>query len=642
MPSFFIQELIKAAFGFASSTFSSMVSEKNKARLEKKQKSLKSKKVDPEEISKIVLNVDETIKGEFIVTQDETFSKLSNHIKEIERWASIIGFRDLREDKQLHSVYIELDTYLMPINTHISEKEKSYVKPLQNAVFDTNNHCIILGQPGAGKTTSLKKVCTQILENSSSTSTFANNIPILLRFRDLNSNFSERPIFNHLLSIFPLKFQFKNNGDGDSKLQKDELEHITDKTVYSFINHIKPVIILDGFDEISTHSGKEIVVNEVRSLANKLDDVKIILSSRSGEFSYKIDNSSTFEIAPLTSDQISEFVHKWLNNKEEAKKFLSDVKTSPFSDTSIKPLSLAHLCAIYERIGQIPDRPKTVYRKVVNLLLEEWDEQRSIKRASAFMEFQSDRKFEFLTHLAFYFTTKIKTSTFSREQLISAYMYCCKNFNLPQNQVSEVVNEIESHSGLLLEAGYEKYEFVHKSLQEYLTAEYLVKLPSFSNVKNEFQFLGAELAIATSISSNPSLFFIETILNYFSQLNLPTSFYDSFISRLIQENPDFYKEELIVISSCVLLSLWINKGNSSGKTRINWDFPIQKENTYNELVKKLLVKNDLKEFLKYYKIDKAQTNSSLVKLERKSIIKDYKIPATLFLPANFISKIQNN
>ena len=74
-------------------------------------------------------------------------------------------------------------------------------------------------------------------------------------------------------------------------------------------------------------------------------------------------------------------------DKNKADDFLYKVKHSPFADTSIKPLNLAHLCAIYNRIGNVPEQPKTIYRKVVNLLIEEWDEQRLIIRKTAFEGF---------------------------------------------------------------------------------------------------------------------------------------------------------------------------------------------------------------------------------------------------------------
>jgi predicted NACHT family NTPase len=67
---------------------------------------------------------------------------------------------------------------------------------------------------------------------------------------------------------------------------------------------------------------------------------------------------------------------KWIRDQSAAERFLVELSKSPYADTAMKPLLLAHLCAIYERIGAIPEQPKVVYRKIVALLLEEWDQER--------------------------------------------------------------------------------------------------------------------------------------------------------------------------------------------------------------------------------------------------------------------------
>ena len=157
---------------------------------------------------------------------------------------------------------------------------------------------------------------------------------------------------------------------------------------------------------------------------------RIILTCRSGEFNYALENSSTYEIAPLSKEQIQEFASRWIGNKQKVARFLQALYHSPFADTAIKPLSLAHLCAVFERVGDIPDKPKTVYRKIVTLLLEDWDQQRSVRRTSKYAKFEVDRKFEFLSNLAFLMTTEARLSVFNRAQLTRAYDQICSKFGL--------------------------------------------------------------------------------------------------------------------------------------------------------------------------------------------------------------------
>ncbi len=377
-------------------------------------------------------------------------------------------------------------------------------------------------------------------------------------------------------------------------------------------------------------------------MANKLINSKLVLSCRTGEFNYELDNSRTYEIAPLTNTQIELFVNKWLNDKVKAQDFLLKVKKSPFADTAIKPLSLAHLCAIYDRIGDIPEQPKTIYKKVVNLLIEEWDEQRSIIRKSEFSSFQADQKFEFLAHLSFFLTVNNRSTIFTIEQIKSAYQDICEYHDLPKTSSASVARELEAHTGLFIESGYEKFEFVHKSIQEYLTADYLVKLPSLNTIRKYFEILGSELAIAVSISSNPSLYFVELVLNYFLRLELSSSFYSSFTSRIISENPTFKKNELVSVAALALISRWINPDNKNINSFKASDFNEKIYSSFFGLSLSLKLKEQKDNIFEYYQYNNDLHGNKFVELMRIKEPENHKrLPSKIYLPIEVFSEFSS-
>ena len=494
-----LSQIIKSSISIAKEILRTRIIETNNELLSRKKKLLKEKeryKVTPEQIKEVVLKPAETIRAELIFFEQKALDNLKSHIAEVKRWSEKISFMDLRGSKSLHNMYVELDTYLMPLRTHFDDCARYSVKPLQTAVFGSKRHSIVLGQPGSGKTTSMKKLCTLFFDN---TEFKKYNFPIVVNLRDLKDEDGDISIQKQINQIF--EFEISTNQTTKKVLNENsnnewinDLEELIEKKIFvTILNNLKALIILEGFDEIPTSRQKEFALKEIRYLAKKLQNSKIIITCRTGEFNYDIDECETFEISALSEDQISLFVNKWIDDKKRVSKFLEDMKKSPFWGTAIKPLSLAHLCAIYERIGSIPDRPKTVYRKVVGLLIEEWDEQRSINRPSNYSNFEPDRKFEFLTHLSFCLTMIGRTTVFSKSQLVQAYLKICGNFGLPKSQSAKVANEIESHTGLFVQTGFEKYEFAHKSLQEYLTAEYIVKLPSLEVIDDCVDLLGAGL-----------------------------------------------------------------------------------------------------------------------------------------------------
>jgi len=550
------------------------------------------------------------VSGKMIPLTKESIDALVCHIHEVETWAKNISFKDLKKKKRIDEIYIDLDTYLMPMRTHISPEESHDKVNLKNAIFESDSHCIILGQPGAGKTTSMKKICSEYIDKKLSTE---DRVPVLIRFRDLSYGEENSPIVEKMAQLFRYQLEFTK------ELNRDFFYELTFDVMVSFLESLRGLLILEGFDEISNHSARKSALKEIKLLSRKLTETKMIITCRTGEFSEDIENIESYEIAPLTEQQIREFVNKWLRSDEKANHLISEMKNSPYMDTAIKPLSLAHLCAIYDRIGSIPDRPKTVYKKIVGLLLEEWDEQRSVERASLFAKFGVDRKFEFLTHLSFDLTCFHKTAVFDKRKLQNSYIKICKNFKLPESDSKQVVDEIEAHTGLFIQTGYDQYEFVHKSIQEYLTAEYIVRLPSINLIEQYIPLLGAELAIATSISTNPSLYFTHLVLDNFRTTKLSQAFYQAFISRILLEKPDFYPSDNIVLAAFTLLSELNNE-------------------KLIDLVKTAIDSSNVTSIMKYYNL--ATDEGDIVRLTRKCNHREYNIPKNLKLPFSIACQLQ--
>lgn len=527
-----------------------------------------------------------------LVSRDDIQSALGYHLKSVKNWAGEISFYELKKAKRLSDVFINLDVFVFPRRLKAEAPIESI--PLDEMFSHTENHLVLVGLPGAGKTTSMKHLCQLVLfQEDYFPDRFS--VPVLIKFRDLNKGSVTKngPVINKIFQILGLKLQIPDHlaGDESASLRKIQRE----QTVVAFLEELKILLVLDGFDELIGAESRESCLEDIRLLAEHLDRATMVVTSRTGDFFYQVEGAAQFEICPLEMDQISNFAQKWLNKPDASNDFLEKIQHSPFRDSTIRPLTLAHLCAIYEREGKIPDKPRTVYRKIVSLLLEEWDQQRSVKRPSRYAKFEVDRKLEFLCHLAYVLTVNLQKTAFTKHSLATIYDRIHKDYSLLANEVTSVVSEIESHTGLFIQSGYDDFEFAHKSLQEYLTAEYIVKLPSIPRDLKVLLKIPNELAIATTISSKPSEYFCELILDRVVSVNTPDVFIKSFITRLVLERPDFNSSPELGFALAVLFS------NHFVKSGI-----IIKDPTFEELerlIMKVLLRASLAYLRHYYRTD---------------------------------------
>ncbi len=582
--------------------------------------------------------------SEFVSTQKDIETSLEHHLKLVETWSSEISFSDLRESKYIMNAFIELDLFVYPRRMRFQAEEQIQRIPIQNILSHKNKHIILLGHPGAGKTTSMKYLCRSLfLDEGLSLDEYS--FPLLIRLKDLNGT---RPkgdtalILDEIIKILGLSLSFQE------KLKKpesaDAIKDIKEKIVASALENLSVLLILDGLDELSKIKLREQVIEEVKRLSLQLSKAKLIITSRTGDFVYHIENSTQYEICSLTEEQISQFAIKWLPTEEAANEFLKAVYKSPFADTAIRPLTLAHLCAIYERLGKIPDKPKTVYRKIVNLLLEEWDEQRLVKRLSSYGNFETDRKFEFICNLAYELTVSLRRSSFQHSNLLKAFKRFHSNFDLPLEEAANVIAEIESHTGLVIQSGYEDFEFAHKSLQEFLSAEHIVRLPSIPSERAIILRIPNELAIAVAISSNPSEYFNELVLNRLAEYKITEEFIKAFVGRLMLERPDFNSSPRVGLSLVTLYSLYV-KNNVVDDKQLRLFYFDNLISEFEKLVSLVLQRNSMINIWDFYVKDYEYTTVDdnnilrLIKRDDASSRREAELPKFIYTRASFFDEV---
>ena len=383
---------------------------------------------------------------------------------------------------QLLNVYVQLGFSLNRRRIYFDKVIESDIE-LKELIARAKEHIVILGQPGAGKTTSIKYI-SQLMIWDEHFCIDKYRFPVVVRLREIRhsgSSIDENSLTNYLEGVLGFQFRLNKAYKIDDSGKKEKIsEHAFNelkfRALMSYVDSLNILLIFDGLDEIGNTQEQNIVAKKISNICLSLKGSLVIITSRTADYSYDINGTRIYELSPLNDEKIEEFSRKWLGSEGKSRMLLEQIRLSPFYDAAMRPLTLAHLCAIFEREARIPKKPKTVYRLVIELLLKEWDIQRGVVRETEYSGFEVDRKFDFLSRLAYTLCKDKYTVSFSSSNLLSSYSEICHIFNLPSNQSKEVVNEIESHSGLVLQATYDLYEFAHKSIQEYLVAECISRL----------------------------------------------------------------------------------------------------------------------------------------------------------------------
>lgn len=450
----------------------------------------------------------------FQTTSKEVEAAIASHVQAMAEWAEEINFRDLQNPKITAHATMDLDVQLMPRAQRI-DGEPATLKSSATVFVGHDHHLALLGDPGAGKTTFLKRLWLGLTQ-AEVAGLDRNTYPLTILLNTFNHP-SATTLASSILKLFDLRYvPLPKTPD----LTEEVMQQFKQRVVVTLLNATNAVLLLDGLDEISDHAMRTRIVSEVRELAKELKQCRLVITSRSAVFPYVLDNMLVRELCPLSDEQLRNFATTWFGDGKRARAFLEAIRHSPYRDSLSRPLAIGHLCAIYERTGRVPDKPKSVLRKLISLLIVDWDEQRSVERVSKYASFELDRKFDFLARFAYELTTASGGVTFDLATLQKIYLRVHQDFGLPAGDAYAVALEIESHNGIIVRNPQRQLAFAHKSFQEHLCAEHFVRLPSAELDFEQTLRLPNELAIAVSLSSDPTRLLATIFLQWLRPLKL--------------------------------------------------------------------------------------------------------------------------
>ena len=432
------------------------------------------------------------------------------------------------------------------------------------SLLKLNDNLLLLGDPGAGKTTTLKRLARRLLIEEPIYENDYYHFPILIKLRDIKypekvpetiyNNEKNNPVVikqkvcaisQEISRILGLKIREEKNEreeiKDDKVIKTINIKYyigddFVDTAICKILNNIKIVVMIDGLDELPL-SIRDSYEESIVGLADKLRESTILLTCRSGGYINKLDGFSFYEIRPLDKGQINHVIHKWANDPKSFQTALSRV---PYADMANRPLFLNQLIISYNYYGSLPGQPFEIYKRIIHLMLVKWDKDRKIERSSVYSDFHPDKKIKFLSAIAYELTYIIQSKIFTKEQLAKSYRQVCSRFFLPIDEAYQVAQEIESHTGIITKSTDNNYEFSHLSLQEYLCADFIVHDPTMDTIPKYLRLYPPPVSIAIALSSRPEKLLSEICLNIeLHTLAIPNKSFKVMMSRLLIESPGF-------------------------------------------------------------------------------------------------------
>jgi GTPase SAR1 family protein len=461
---------------------------------------------------------------------------LTGHVIRAEAWSSSINMLGMSAPADVAKQSIAVSISSQPRKFHATRDPDALFG--EERILETPSSVVVLGDPGAGKTTVIKRLIRQLILAAQEEHGEAYDFPILIFGRDITPH---SDLFRHIFTAMALTERPPaRRGERDKDFEDWQINRQTyvREAVTSALLSMPVVIFVDGMDEIdpTARGGFD---RDLEYLNHSLTKGKIVATCRSGDWHRALSGFEVYEISPLSEGQVEEISRLWAKKPEA---FSAAIATIPYREILDRPLLLTLLIVIYNQTGGLPAQPVDIYHRFVNLLIAEWDEQRDLTRSSRFADFQAGRKHKFLADAAYQLMMMSSSKRFSGQDLRRALHSTALRFGQSQDEIEAVVRELESHTGILVESGFGNYEFCHLTVQEYLAATYFMALPGRRrDLEAVVHRSPATLAVAVSLSSDPADYLAESLLELLHPGSLrhpaQAKFLKSFFARLRLERP---------------------------------------------------------------------------------------------------------
>ena len=333
-------------------------------------------------------------------------------------------------------------------------------------------YLMVFGGPGIGKSTFLRKVGLEALKGKQGNYQHR-LIPVFLELK----KFKESEI--NIQTLIEKEFEICGFPDVQTNVSKKLAEG-------------KLLILLDGLDEVPTEN-RENVIGKIQDFVDQHKQNHFILSCRTAARTTNLNRFINIEVAEFDNEQIKSFIEHWFSSEAEIAKscweLLTQSEYKAAKNLAHTPLLLTFLCLTYRRTLSFPTNRSSLYERALRIFLEEWSAEKQLTshRNLVYEGLNIDLEEGLLSEIAYINFVEDHLFLEKRELVKQIKTHLQQNLNAPQTLDGEkVLKTIELEQGILVEQASDVYSFSHLTLQEYLTARYIVENDLYENIVKNY------------------------------------------------------------------------------------------------------------------------------------------------------------
>lgn len=338
--------------------------------------------------------------------------------------------------------------------------------------LDRGRKFFILGRPGAGKTTFLKRLAVREAQRGR-WGRCLNKVPIFVPLKQFAE--SGKPMFEFIVDQFAVC-------------------HFPDAApfVEGLLKSGYALVLFDGLDEVTWaedfQANRRGQVTEIlENFSHQYTHCHIVITCRIAAIDYTFSPAFTYlEMSDFGPEQVDMFVHNWFRDEAAldastalAERMLAELaqpEHDGIRDLARSPLLLTLLCLNYDETHSFPARRVEIYEEALDALLKKWDKSRNIQRGGAYHTLSLGRKRQMFARIAYdaFNRNEILFQQSQLEKEIKAYLQHVPELPNPIDMDAEsVLQEIIAQHGIFAVQAHRFYSFAHLTFQEYYAAKYI-------------------------------------------------------------------------------------------------------------------------------------------------------------------------